>query len=74
MFRNLVTRLRSSVVEAATMCATTPARELGLTGLGVIAAGAVADLVVLDRGFRVVRTFIGGEQVGTVNRPSLAPV
>jgi N-acetylglucosamine-6-phosphate deacetylase len=73
-FRTIVTRLGSSIVEAATMCSTTPARELGLTGFGVIAVGAVADLVVLDRGFRVVRTLIGGEQVGSVNSPSLAPV
>jgi hypothetical protein len=29
---------------------------------------------VLDRGFRVVRTFIGGELVGSVNSPSPAPV
>jgi len=62
-FRTLITRCGSSVVEAATMCSTTPARELGLTGFGVIAVGAAADLAVLDRGFRVVRTFIGGEQV-----------
>ena len=62
-FRTIVTRFGGSLVEAATMCSTTPARELGLTGFGVIAVGAVADLVVLDRGFRVVRTFIGGEQV-----------
>jgi len=74
VFRTIVTRLGSSIVEAATMCSTTPARELGLTGFGVIAVGAVADLVVLDRGFRVMRTFIGGEQVGPVNRPSVAPV
>jgi N-acetylglucosamine-6-phosphate deacetylase len=73
-FRTLVTRLGSSIVEAATMCSTTPARELGLTGFGVVAVGAVADLVVLDRGFRVVRTFIGGEQVGALNGPSLRPV
>lgn len=62
-FRTIVTRLGGSLVEAATMCSTTPARELGLTGFGVIAVGATADLVVLDRGFRVVRTFIAGEQV-----------
>jgi N-acetylglucosamine-6-phosphate deacetylase len=74
VFRTIVTRFGSSVVEAATMCSTTPARELGLTGFGVIAVGAMADLVVLDRGFRVVRTFIGGEHVGPVNSPSLAPV
>jgi N-acetylglucosamine-6-phosphate deacetylase len=73
-FRTIVTRFGSSIVEAATMCSTTPARELGLTGFGLIAVGAMADIVVLDRGFRVVRTFIGGEQVGSVNSPSPAPV
>lgn len=62
-FRTLMTRFGSSIVEAATMCSTTPARELGLTGFGVIAIGAAADLTVLDRGFRIVRTFIAGEQV-----------
>jgi len=73
-FRTIVTRFGSSIVEAATMCSTTPARELGLTGFGVIAVGAVADLVVLDRGFRVMKTFIGGEQVGSLNTSSPAPV
>jgi N-acetylglucosamine-6-phosphate deacetylase len=74
-FRTIVSRFGGSVVEAATMCATTPARELGLTGFGVIAVGAMADLVVLDRGFRVVRTFIGGEQVSwPVNGPSATHV
>jgi N-acetylglucosamine-6-phosphate deacetylase len=36
---------------------------MGLTGFGVIAEGNVADVVVLDRAFRVTRTFIGGENV-----------
>jgi N-acetylglucosamine-6-phosphate deacetylase len=45
------------------MCSTTPARELGLAGFGVLAEGAVADVVVLDRQFHVVRTFIGGTEV-----------
>jgi N-acetylglucosamine-6-phosphate deacetylase len=62
-FRNIVARFGGSIVDAATMCSTTPARELGLTGFGVLADGAVADIVVLDRGFHVVRTFIAGEQV-----------
>jgi len=61
-FRRIVSRFGGSLVEAATMCSTTPARELGLTGFGVIAEGAVADLVVLDRSFRVLRTLIGGEE------------
>ena len=61
-FRTIVNRFGRSVVDAAAMCATTPARQLGLTGLGVIAEGAVADMVVLDREYRVVRTFIAGEE------------
>jgi N-acetylglucosamine-6-phosphate deacetylase len=62
-FRNIVTMFRASMTEAAIMCSTTPARALGLTRFGVIADGYVADLVVLDRAFRVTRTFIDGEQV-----------
>jgi N-acetylglucosamine-6-phosphate deacetylase len=60
-FRNLVARFGRSLVDAATMCSTTPARELGLTGFGVLADGAVADVVLLDRGLRVVRTLIAGQ-------------
>ena len=61
-FRTIVTSFGASIVDAATMCSTTPARELGLTGLGVLADGAVADVVVLDRSFRVRRTFVAGVQ------------
>jgi N-acetylglucosamine-6-phosphate deacetylase len=62
-FRMLVSAFGQSVADAALMCSTTPARHLGLTGFGVIAEGAFADVVVLDRGFRVVRTFIDGREV-----------
>ncbi len=62
-FRNIVTLFHASIAEAAVMCSTTPARALGLTRFGVIAEGNVADLVVLDRAFRVTRTFIDGQQV-----------
>jgi N-acetylglucosamine-6-phosphate deacetylase len=64
-FRMVVTQFGGSIVDAAQLCATTPARELGVIGFGVVAEGAVADLVVLDRGFRVTRTYIGGEQAWT---------
>jgi N-acetylglucosamine-6-phosphate deacetylase len=64
-FRNIVTLFHASIPQAATMCSTTPSRALGLTGFGVIAEGNVADLVVLDRAFRVMRTFIDGEEVFT---------
>jgi N-acetylglucosamine-6-phosphate deacetylase len=60
-FRTIVTAFGLSIVDAATLCASTPARELGLTGFGVIARDATADLVVLDRGFRVRHTFIDGQ-------------
>ena len=59
-FANIVNLFGGSLVDAALMCATNPARALGLAGYGVIAEGAVADLTVLDRHLRVVRTFIGG--------------
>jgi N-acetylglucosamine-6-phosphate deacetylase len=62
-FRVLVERFGVSPVEAALMCATTPARELGLGGHGVLAPGAVADLVVLDRGLAVAQTYIRGQLV-----------
>jgi N-acetylglucosamine-6-phosphate deacetylase len=62
-FRTIVTTVGFSIAEAAMLCATTPARQLGLTRLGVIADGMIADLVVLDRGFRVVRTFVDGREV-----------
>ena len=60
VFANLVSRFGQSLVEAATLCATTPARELGLTGQGVIAPGSLADLTVLTPGLRVVKTWVGG--------------
>jgi N-acetylglucosamine-6-phosphate deacetylase len=62
-FRTIVTEIGLSIAEAARLCATSPARQLGLTGVGVIADGAVADLALLDRGFRVVRTFVDGIEV-----------
>ncbi|MGE5814869.1 MAG: N-acetylglucosamine-6-phosphate deacetylase [Acidobacteriota bacterium] len=62
-FARLIARLGLSPVDAAILTSTTPARELGLHGYGVIAPGAVADLVVLDRTFNVVQTWVAGELV-----------
>ena len=62
-FRSIATVLGCSVVDAAAMCSTTPARALGLPGVGVIAEGAMADVVLLDREFRVVATYIAGREV-----------
>ena len=62
-FRTLVEKMGLSIVDAATLCATTPARELGLDGHGLLAPGAIADLVVVDDKFSVVRTYIAGQLV-----------
>ncbi|HUR33644.1 MAG TPA: N-acetylglucosamine-6-phosphate deacetylase [Vicinamibacterales bacterium] len=62
-FRRLTGLMGFSPVDAVVMCATTPARELGLVGHGLLAEGAVADLVVLDRAGAVVQTYVGGRLV-----------
>ena len=63
VFDVLVSQVGLSLVDAATVCATTPARELGLVGHGLLVAGGVADLVVLDSQLSVVQTYIGGQLV-----------
>ena len=62
-FRTVIHRFGQSLVDSVKMCATTPARQLNLTAFGAIAEGTVADLAVLDREYRVVRTFIDGQEV-----------
>jgi N-acetylglucosamine-6-phosphate deacetylase len=60
-FGRLVSTMGLSLVDAATVCATTPARALGLQGFGVISPGAVADLAVLGPDLTVTQTWIAGE-------------
>jgi N-acetylglucosamine-6-phosphate deacetylase len=62
-FAKLVDTMGVSLHDAATVCATTPARALGLKDLGAIVTGAIADLAVLDGDFRVTKTLIGGNFV-----------
>ena len=69
-FARLTTLAGLSPVDAALMTSTTPARELGLHGHGVIAPGAVADLVVLDAAYNVVQTWVGGELAWSRDRLS----
>jgi len=64
-FQTLVAQVGLSVVDAATICSTSPARELGLLGHGMLMPDAVADLVVLDAQFCVVQTYLGGQLVYT---------
>ena len=59
-FRMLVSQAGLSMIDAATMCATTAARQLGLVGHGLLAVDAVADFVVLDRELQVVQTYVAG--------------
>lgn len=61
-FRMLVEDVGASLETAARLCATTPAERLGLADQGRIAAGALADLVVLDASLRVQETWIGGDR------------
>jgi N-acetylglucosamine-6-phosphate deacetylase len=76
-FANLVETVGVSLHEASAACSTTPARELGLHGLGIIAPGSLADLVVLDRELAVQATFVNGRQVflrdPAGSRPELPP-
>jgi N-acetylglucosamine-6-phosphate deacetylase len=60
-FGRLASTMGLSLVDAATICATTPARALGLQGFGVIAPGAIADLAVLGPDLTVTQTWIAGE-------------
>lgn len=62
-FGQLVGEVGVSLVDAAIMCATTPARELGLVGHGVLAEDAAADFVILDAQLRVVQTYVAGNLV-----------
>jgi N-acetylglucosamine-6-phosphate deacetylase len=59
-FAKLTSEVGLSLVDAAIVCATTPARALGLQRFGVLAPGAIADLAVLDRDLRVVQTWVAG--------------
>jgi N-acetylglucosamine-6-phosphate deacetylase len=69
VFQRLVGPVGLSPVDAVTLCSTTPARELGLIGHGVLAIDAVADLVVLDAGLSVVQTYVAGALIYSRNPP-----
>jgi N-acetylglucosamine-6-phosphate deacetylase len=61
VFWFLVKQVGLSLSDAARLCSTTPANELGLSGCGSIARGALADLVVLGRDLTVRQTYVGGQ-------------
>ena len=66
-FQMLVGTVGVSLVDAATMCSTTPARELQLVGHGMLKESAVADWSCSARISSVVQTYIGGQLVYTRN-------
>lgn len=63
VFARLVTDVNCTLVEAARMCATTPADDLGQPAIGRLAPGVIADFVVLTRDLRVTETWIDGRRV-----------
>lgn len=73
VFACLVTQCGLDVREAAHICATTPARELGLVGFGVLVPGGVADLTVVNAHYAPVQTWIGGELAWSGTSVPLAP-
>jgi N-acetylglucosamine-6-phosphate deacetylase len=60
-FRSLVQKMGASIVDAAYVCATSQARQLGLNRTGEIAEGMVADLAVLTEELAVTATVISGQ-------------
>ncbi|MGH9112573.1 MAG: amidohydrolase family protein, partial [Acidimicrobiales bacterium] len=67
--RNLVAFAGGTLADAVAAVTSTPAAVLGLADRGVIAPGAVGDLVVLDPGGGVVATVVGG-RVAHDRRPA----
>ena len=68
-FATLVRECDVALVDAARMCATTPARDLRLSHHGCIDPGQVADLAVLDAELGVGETWIEGRRAWPVSAP-----
>jgi N-acetylglucosamine-6-phosphate deacetylase len=60
-FRRLVRAAGASIVDAARLCASNQARQLGLSNTGSIAVGMAADLTVLDSELYVRQTYVAGQ-------------
>jgi N-acetylglucosamine-6-phosphate deacetylase len=65
-FAMLVRDCHRDLVDAARMCATSPARDLGAAGLGVIEPGAAADVTVLNQDLTVAETWVAGRRAWPV--------
>ncbi len=73
VFGLLVGTIGLSPVDAAWLCATTPAAGLGLDDMGSIEPGKHADLVILDPRGRVESTYIGGTLVFSADSEANGP-
>jgi N-acetylglucosamine-6-phosphate deacetylase len=60
-FRNAVLKFGRSIPEASQLCSGNPARLLGLHRKGALAAGMDADIILLDRDLRLVKTLVRGK-------------
>ncbi len=70
-FRILVERIGLSLVDAATMCATTPARELGSSVTACWPWTPSPTSCVLDAQLGVVQTYVGGQLAYSRTRPDV---
>jgi N-acetylglucosamine-6-phosphate deacetylase len=61
--RNAVQKFGKSIVQASILCSRTPARVLGLSHKGYLAAGMDADIIILNGEFDLQTTIVGGEVV-----------
>jgi len=68
LVRTMVEHVQVSLVEAVRMATLVPAKALQLERKGVLAAGADADLVVLDQSLQVQATYVEGRKVYQRNR------
>jgi N-acetylglucosamine-6-phosphate deacetylase len=68
LIRTLVRGLEVPLHEAVAMATENPARVIGVTNKGQLAAGADADFVVLSPELDVLRTFSGGEEIFSLQK------
>lgn len=71
--RNLRAWTGCSIAEALDAASLKPAKLLGLTQKGRLDIGADADLVILDSDLFVQSTYLGGELLTKIYRPSAVP-
>ncbi|MCX6030856.1 MAG: amidohydrolase family protein [Chloroflexi bacterium] len=60
-FRNAMLKFGKSLVAASILCSRTPARVLGMTHKGYLAAGMDADIIIVTRDFDLGATIARGE-------------